>query len=89
METYKIAPHAAWRRVEDEIVVLDLNTSVYYSLSESGARAWELLAESLPVEKIAERLTEEYEVSAKAAERDVRDLVGELRQEKLLLASRG
>lgn len=86
-ESYKVAPHAAWRRVDDEIVVLDLNSSVYYSLNDSGARAWELLAESLPVELVAERMAEEYETDPRSIQKDLRELVSELRREKLVVAA--
>ena len=87
MKSFKAASHAAWRRVEDEIVILDLNTSLYYSLNEVGARVWELLNEGLAADDVVRRLTEEYDADEKAARKDVEALIKELSQEKLLVAA--
>lgn len=87
MKTYKVPPHAAWRRVDDEIVILDLNTSVYYSLNEVGARMWELLAESLPPEEVAKRVCAEYDTTPKVARKDLEGLIAELRRQELLVAA--
>jgi hypothetical protein len=86
MKSYKAAPHAAWRRVEDEIVILDLNTSLYYSLNEVGARVWELLNEGHSREDVARSIVEEYDADHKAAAKDIDSLIKELSQEKLLVA---
>lgn len=83
-ETFKVAPHIAWRRVENEIVALDLNTSVYYSFNETGARIWELLAESSPLDEAVRKVLDEFDVDAKDLEKDVTDFVAELRKEQLL-----
>ena len=82
---YKHAPHAAWRHVEGEAIILDLNTSVYYSLNDTGARIWERLGEGAPPEKIAEELSGEFEVKAEAAARDIEQIVARLLKESLLV----
>ena len=85
MKAFKVAPHAAWRRVEGEIVILDLNTSLYYSLNEVGARIWELLASGMSPHDAAERIFEEYETERGTARRDVEKLILELTKDKLLV----
>ena len=47
------AADLSWRRVDDEIVILDLRTRAYYSLNEVGARIWELLADGRSPESAA------------------------------------
>lgn len=81
---YKIASHIAWRRVEDEIVVLDLETSVYFSLNEVAARIWELIHQGKAVSETVRALTEEYAVDERAARKDASRFLEELKKEKLI-----
>jgi hypothetical protein len=83
-ESFKVAAHIAWRRVEEEIVALDLDSSLYYSFNDTGARLWELLAEGSAFEQAVLLVTEEYEAAPKDVEKDARDFIAELRREKLL-----
>jgi hypothetical protein len=83
--TFKPAQHIAWRRVKEEAVLLDTRTSVYYSLNDSAARAWELLGEGLPPAGVAERLSGEFAVAPETAANDVQTLVKQLEAEKLLV----
>lgn len=82
--TYKVAPHIAWRRVEEEIVALDLNTSVYYSFNDVGARVWELVAGSEPAAKVAEAVAAEFDGDAAAIAKDTEEFIDSLCKEKLL-----
>jgi hypothetical protein len=41
----RIPDGVAWNRVADEAVLLNLNSSTYYMLNESGTLMWEQLAE--------------------------------------------
>lgn len=84
-EKYKHAEHTAWRRVEKESIILDLNTSMYYSLNESGAYIWEHLGAGETPAQVAAGLCGEFDVETASAERDVADLVKELASEKLLI----
>lgn len=84
---FKHAPHTAWRRVEEESIVLDLNTSVYYSLNDTASFIWERLGkgETLPV--IAAALAEEFDVEEAEAAKDLDAVVASLRKDKLLVAA--
>jgi len=84
---YKHASHAAWRRVDEETIILDLNSSVYYSLNDTGSFIWEKLGEGAVPALIAGALSEEFDVKPEAAARDVDQLVERLRKEELLVAA--
>ena len=84
-DRYKVASHIAWRRVEDEVVVLDLNTSVYYALNDAGARIWELLSEGKSLDEVVDVLVEEYETDGKTADKDARSFLKDLSREKRLV----
>jgi Coenzyme PQQ synthesis protein D (PqqD) len=73
-----------WREVEGEVIVLDLEGSVYMSLNGSGAVCWHALAGGATRDEIVRRLTERFNVARERAERDVEDFLQELRSHDLL-----
>jgi coenzyme PQQ synthesis protein D (PqqD) len=84
-EKFKHAAHTAWRRVENESIILDLNSSVYYSLNDTGAFIWERLGAGDAASKVAAALSVEFDVKPEAAARDLDELVEKLCKEKLLI----
>lgn len=63
----------------DEIVILNLKSGVYHGLESVGARIWELIAEPASVSQVRDALLEEYEVEPDRCERDLLELVEELK----------
>lgn len=82
---FKYASHTAWRRVENESIVLDLNSSVYYSLNDTASFIWEKLGSGADLPEIAAALSEEFEVSEADAAKDIAKVVEMLRKEKLVV----
>ena len=68
----------------DEVVLLDANRGVYFSLNPTGARAWQLLSEGQSFEQILNALLEEFEVTADVLEADLRRLLDELTESHLI-----
>ena len=48
------------RRVEEEVVLVHLETNRIYSLNRTGARLWELLGETRSRDVVVDRLTAEF-----------------------------
>ena len=84
-KSYKAAGHVAWRRVDDEVVVLDLDSSAYYSLNDTGSRMWELLAAGHPLDKVVSLVADEYGHASADVSRDADALLKELLREKLVV----
>lgn len=84
---FRHAPDTAWRRIDDESVVLDLKTSAYYSLNETASVLWDALGEGLSPRRAVERLCEEFDEEPDAVARDVSAVVAELLSERLILRS--
>lgn len=82
---FKHAPNTAWRRIEDEAVILDLRTSVYFSLNDTAAFIWERVGDGLPAEEIAALVTEDFEQTLESARRDVLELLRELHKNELIV----
>lgn len=75
------------RRVDDEIVILDLDQSRYLTLGGSGAALFDLLQQGSDVEGLVAALLASYDVDEDTARRDVDAFVDQLRQANLLEGS--
>jgi hypothetical protein len=73
-----------WRRVEGEIVALDLRRSEYLAINPSGAALWPALLEGATRDQLVERLLEKWGVDREAAERDVDTFLSQLEGRDLL-----
>jgi len=74
---------------EGEVVLLHLESKMYFSLNPTGERIWQGLKEGLSPREISRRLQEEFEVDADQADRSVIELVNELCEQKLALPDTG
>jgi len=70
-----ISPDVLAQEVNDEIVLLDLNSEQYLGLNEVGARVWQLLEEGDNLKQIYKKLLEEYDVEQDLLKNDLTDLI--------------
>jgi hypothetical protein len=75
-----------WNIVDDEAVLLNLDSGHYYSLNESGRRIWELLDGNNTISDVISAICEEFCVKRENAAKDINTLVDELLEEKLVSA---
>ena len=71
-----------WRRVEDEIVILD--GSRYLSVNASGVELWPLLAEGAERDQLIRRLVDVFDIDSGQATTDVDAFIEDLRSQGLL-----
>ncbi len=85
---YKIDQKAVvWKKVESEVVILNLNTGHYYTLNEAGLVLWTGILDKLSIEMIAQKLVEAFEVEYKTALKDIRACIEQLIQEGIVAES--
>src|SRR5262245_2527148 len=70
--------------VENEIVARNIEYNTCYGLNPMGSRIWRLLAGPIRINDICAKLLSEYKVESDACERQVLDLLEELRAEGLV-----
>ena len=73
-----------YRELEGEMVLLDLDTGIYFGLDPVGTRMWNLLAEHRATEKVVEAMLGEYEVEEPRLRGDLEDLVRKLAEKGLV-----
>ena len=72
------------RRGDDAVILLDPDSGNYYTLDDVGGRIWELCDGSRSIEEIADVLAAEYDAPAEQIRADVIELLGELREGRLV-----
>lgn len=68
----------------DEAAILNMKNTVYYGLDPVGARVWDLVQQAKSVGEIRDALLEEYEVQPEQCERDLLDLLRQMREQGLI-----
>ena len=72
-------------QLEDECVLLDLESGLYFSLNSVGSRIWSQLKERpRTLEELLADITQQYDVSREVAERDILKVVQDLAEHQLL-----
>jgi hypothetical protein len=74
-----------WHVAGEEVVVLDLEGSVYLKLNGSGRLLWELLPEPRNEADLTAALVAEYDIDADRATADVDAFLADLRGRGLLI----
>ncbi|MBN1835413.1 MAG: PqqD family protein [Spirochaetales bacterium] len=64
--------------LEDEKVILNTQSGIYYGLDQVGARVWDLVAHPIAVGELASRVLEEYEVDPESLRADLVQLLKDL-----------
>jgi hypothetical protein len=80
----RTSPDVVARRLEDEIVLVNLATNRIFSLNRTGGRYWELLDEGLGHEVIVRRLLDEFDVDRTTLEQEIENITAQLRSEGLV-----
>jgi hypothetical protein len=73
-----IPERIVYKKVGEEMVLLDFERGIYYGLNPVGARVWELLAEGKSTDEIIDLLTVEFDVEKTDAKCDVMALMDDL-----------
>lgn len=66
------------KRLEDEMVLLDLGSENYFGLNEMATAMWQELTGSGTIEEAYETLLEQYEVEPEVLRADLEDLLQQL-----------
>lgn len=71
--------------LDDEMVLLNVETGIYFGLDAVGTRIWTLLTEGATEDEIVTRLLDEYEVSPADLSADVSSFLDDLQSKGLAL----
>lgn len=72
----------------DEVIILGLDDSMYYGLTATGARIWELVQTPRTIDDILSVITAEFDVDRERAEADLQPLLADLQARGLVAITR-
>ena len=78
-------PKTAYRVIEGEAVIVDLESSMLYSLNSVATFVWEMSDGRTPIEKIVDKICEEFEVERGLAKKDCLEFVQDFADKALLV----
>ena len=75
-----------FQSLQDELVLLNLHTGVYFGLNAVGARIWQLIQahQQAPLNNVLDALVDEYDVRPDRCTGDLLKLVARLEENRLL-----
>ena len=83
-DRFLVSDEVVAREVGGETMLLDLSSGTYFGLDAVGGRIWQLLEDGTSPAEACDTLIEEYEVARDKLERDILDLLTELRDRRLI-----
>lgn len=75
-----------WNVVGDDVVILDLDGSVYLQVNGTGRVLWEALVSGSSRDELARLLGESFDIDIERARADVDEFIADLGQRGLLTA---
>lgn len=66
----KLRSDIEWRSIEGEVIVLDLRSSTYLAVNQSGAELWPLMVDGASRRALMARLMEKFDLNEQGATDD-------------------
>ena len=77
-DALSVAPEVMFRNLNDEAVLLDLKSGLYFGLNDVGARTWQLILQHGRLADVLDALLLEYDLDREEGARDLLALATEL-----------
>jgi hypothetical protein len=83
--SYKAPDNYSWRDVNNELVVLNLQSGEYFTFNDVGRLIWISVNDGKRVEDITKLVVEQYATTEDKAQADVKAFISNLLSEGLLI----
>jgi Coenzyme PQQ synthesis protein D (PqqD) len=80
----EISEGVIWAEVGGDVIILNVETAVYFGLDGSGGHIWRELAEHGSLEKVLQSLNRQFDVAQDELRRDIEDLLNRLVEKGLV-----
>lgn len=71
-------------KIDDDMVLMHIQTADYLGMNQIATRIWELLLDPLSVDELIQKLLEEYEVEEEQCRKDVENLLISMKERGLI-----
>jgi hypothetical protein len=83
-DRYRAHPRVVHETLDDEVIAIQIESGLYYSMTGSGADIWELVHREHTVDEAVDALERRFDSDPDTLRSAVADLVARLRDESLL-----
>jgi hypothetical protein len=84
---FQIAPQVLRELIDDEVVIINMQSGSYYSLTDTGAVIWEMLEQSCGRSDMLNRLVAQYDADTDTIAQSLEQLLEQLQNENLILVT--
>jgi transposase-like protein len=74
----------AHETIEGEVVIINLQSGIYYSLQDVGASIWGLIENGMTIDQTIESIARQYDANRSDIDNGVNQLITELKQADLI-----
>ena len=86
-QVFALSENVVSREVSGELVLMDLESGMYFGLNLVGGRIWQMLdKQAQPLAAICDAIEEEFEAPRAAIESDVTSLAKDMMEQGLIVA---
>lgn len=78
------APNKIAAEIDDETVILDVESGYYFQLNKSGARIWQLIEAPLSLADLCARLEAAFQVDAATCRAEAVSFLEKMREKRLV-----
>ena len=76
MKTYfQVAPQILRELIDEEVVIINMISGSYYSLTDLGASIWDMIEQGLSLDRILQALVNQYDASPEVIQEDRKSVV--------------
>lgn len=83
---FTLAENIKWRKVDDSIVILNVQDGSYFSMNETARDFFTYAMEGKTFDQLVHVVANEYEATEDQVREDAAELFGKLLEEKLLIS---
>lgn len=85
---YTLCDHVSVTEVDDEVVLLNLNTGAYFGLNHVGADLMKALQNQQPIDQAVRQISDHYQMDLTQVQTDIDELLAQLLENNLLLKTK-
>ena len=78
-------PDMVFSHIDDEVVMMSIETGEYYGLNPVASRIWELLEKPHTFRRLVDLLMQEFDIDEPACQKDVTNFLNQLMDKKLVI----
>jgi hypothetical protein len=81
---YQLLEHVSLTEVDDEVVLLNLDSGAYYGLNHVGSKLMQGIRNHLDLAQVIGDISEQYQTDRQQVQTDAEELIAQLLKEQLI-----